>query len=121
MIRRIREWMFKNNYSSDTLFELLVNRTGRHLEKTLTRLDFHKGLASTEIGLGAPDVDALFNLLDINDDGVVDLREWKNRIYEDSVNPLQLFKMKLRVWDAPLDFNQFGEALRRLDPTLSEP
>lgn len=32
-----------------------------------------------------------------------------------------LFKMKLRVWDAPLDFHQFGDALRRLDPTLSEP
>lgn len=37
--------MFKNNFSSDTLFDLLIKRTGRHLEKTLTRVDFHKGMA----------------------------------------------------------------------------
>jgi hypothetical protein len=31
-----------------------------------------------------------------------------------------LFKMKLRIWDAPLDFPILCESLRRLDPTLSE-
>ncbi len=29
--------------------------------------------------------------------------------------------MKLRIWDAPLDYSQFGEVMRRLDPTLSDP
>ena len=74
------------------MFEFFLRRTGRHLEKTLTRLDFHRALNETEINLGAPDIDALFNLLDINEDGLLDLREWKNRIYEDSVNPLQLLR-----------------------------
>lgn len=63
--------------------------------------------------------------------------EWKTRIYEDSLNPLQmlreiinnnrltaddlLFKMHVRLWDNPLDFPKLTEALRKLDPTLSEP
>lgn len=32
-----------------------------------------------------------------------------------------LFKMQLRIWDAPLDFPKLAESLRKLDPTLSEP
>ena len=31
-----------------------------------------------------------------------------------------LFKMKLRIWDEPMDFPRLCESLRRLDPTLSE-
>jgi len=85
----------------------------------------------------APEIDALFKLLDINNDGDLDIEEWKTRIYEDSLNPLQmlrdivqrnkitsddlLFRMQLRIWDEPLDFPRLCEALRRLDPTLSEP
>jgi Ca2+-binding EF-hand superfamily protein len=85
----------------------------------------------------APEIDALFSLLDLNEDGELDLDEWKSRIYEDSSNPLQmlrevvisnrltsddlLFKMQLRIWDNALDFPQLVSALRKLDPTLSEP
>ena len=29
--------------------------------------------------------------------------------------------MQLRIWDEPLEFTRLCEALRRLDPTLSEP
>lgn len=29
--------------------------------------------------------------------------------------------MQLRIWDEPLEFPRLCEALRRLDPTLSEP
>lgn len=84
----------------------------------------------------APEIDGLFRLLDVNEDDVLDIEEWKSRIYEDSLNPLQmlreviatnritaddlLFRMKLRIWDEPLDFPRLCEALRRLDPTLSE-
>jgi hypothetical protein len=39
-----------------------------------------------------------------------------NRITSDDL----LFKMKLRIWDPALDFPQFVDALRKLDPTLSE-
>jgi hypothetical protein len=31
-----------------------------------------------------------------------------------------LFRMQLRAWDSALDFPRLCEALRRLDPTLSE-
>jgi hypothetical protein len=70
----------------------------------------------------APEIDALFSLLDLKEDGDLDLDEWRSRIYEDSSNPLQmlrevvianrltsddlLFKMQLRIWDPALDFPQ---------------
>jgi hypothetical protein len=40
-----------------------------------------------------------------------------NKITSDDL----LFRMQMRIWDAPLDFPRLCEALRRLDPTLSEP
>ena len=39
-----------------------------------------------------------------------------NRLTPDDI----LFKMQLRIWDAPLDFGKLCEGLRKLDPTLSE-
>lgn len=85
----------------------------------------------------APEIDALFDMLDTKKDGALDVEEWKSRIYEDSLNPLQmlreviiknnitpddvLFKTQLRIWDEPLDFSGLCVSLRRLDPTLSEP
>lgn len=94
-------------------------------------------MISLDFRFTAPEIDGLFRLLDINQDGDLDVEEWRSRIYEDSLNPLQmlreviqinritsddlLFKMKLRHWDEPLDFPKLCEALRRLDATLSEP
>lgn len=114
--------------------------TGRYLQKKLTRVDFHKALNhESELGskFSAPEIDGLFALLDMNQDGELDVDEWKTRIYEDSLNPIQmlreiiaqnrftaddlLFKMHIRLWDNSLDFPKLSEALRRLDPTLSEP
>jgi len=31
-----------------------------------------------------------------------------------------LFRMNLRVWDSPLEYNRFVDCLRKLDPSLSE-
>mmetsp|Transcript_23065 Transcript_23065/g.22459 ORF Transcript_23065/g.22459 Transcript_23065/m.22459 type:complete len:459 (+) Transcript_23065:1720-3096(+) len=130
--------MIKNGHSSETAFEHLLNATSNTLSKKLARLDFHKALKGVPelSAFSAPEIDALFNLLDLNQDDQLDLEEWKTRIYEDSLNPLQMlreivshnrltpddliFKMHLRYWDAPLDFPHLCEALRRLDPTLSE-
>jgi hypothetical protein len=36
----------------------------------------------------AVEIDGLFIALDLNEDGELDLDEWKSRIYEDSSNPL---------------------------------
>ena len=90
-----------------------------------------------EFRFSAPEIDSLFSLLDTNEDGELDVDEWKSRIYEDSNNPLQslrevvssnkistddlLFKMQLRIWDPPLDFPKLCEALRKLDSSMSEP
>ena len=32
-----------------------------------------------------------------------------------------LFRMKLRMWDEPLDGKKLSDSIRRLDPTLSDP
>ncbi len=107
------------------------------MEKTLTRIDLHRSFTMVGIEFSAPEIDALFNLLDLNSDGVIDLDEWKSRVYEDNVNPLQLIrevvnangltsddllhKMDIRIWDDPMDYKKFVMAMRRLDPTLSDP
>ena len=41
-IRCLREWMFKNGYSSETSWELLTRLVNKQLERTLTRAEFHK-------------------------------------------------------------------------------
>jgi hypothetical protein len=129
--------MYKNNMASENVFDLFCKTTGKTLQKKLTRLDFHKAISATELRMSAPEIDALFGVLDTKEDGELDIEEWKSRIYEDTTNPLQmlrevvasnnlspddlLFKMKLRIWDPSLDFPKLCESLRRLDPTLSEP
>jgi Ca2+-binding EF-hand superfamily protein len=136
-VRNIREWMFKNNLSSETTFEMFLKHCGKVVQKKLTRVDFHKALHMCNLHFSAPEIDGLFYLLDLNQDGELDLDEWRSRIYEDCMNPLQmlrevvannkltsddlLFKMQLRIWDGPLDFPKLCDCLRRLDPTLSEP
>lgn len=130
--------MIGNGYASETAFELFCKSTGKILQKRLSRLDFHKALNNVvELSkFSAPEIDSLFNLLDMNQDGELDIDEWKTRIYEDSMNPLQMlreivssnnltpddliFKMHLRYWDPALDFPKMCDALRKLDPTLSE-
>jgi hypothetical protein len=138
-IRRIRDWMIKNNLSSETAFELLLKITNNIIKRKLSRIDFHKAINNeSELGskFSAPEIDALFNVLDANKDEELDIDEWRLKIYEDVNNPLQMlreivsshkltpddliFKMHLRYWDAPLDFPSLCTALRRLDPTLSE-
>lgn len=138
IIRRIRDWMFKTGYSSETSFELFLQRVDKIIQRKLSRVDFHRALNSVEElrGFTAPEIDGLFKLLDTNQDGYIEVEEWRSRIYEDSQNPLQmlreivqnnritsddlLFKMHLRIWDEPLDFPKLCEAVRKLDPTLSE-
>ena len=91
VIRKIREWMVKNNLSSETAFDKFLKVTGKVIEKKLTRIDFHKAInANSELSgkFSAPEIDALFVLLDENKDGELDMDEWKGAIYEDQMNPL---------------------------------
>lgn len=131
--------MFKTGYSSETSFELFLRKVDKIIQKKLSRVDFHKAINSVEElrGFTAPEIDGLFKLLDSNRDGYLEIEEWASRIYEDSQNPLQmlrevvqnnritsddlLFKMHLRIWDQPLEFQRLCEAIRKLDPSISEP
>lgn len=43
-VRNVREWMFKNNLSSETTFEMFLKHAGKVVQKKLNRVDFHKAL-----------------------------------------------------------------------------
>jgi Ca2+-binding EF-hand superfamily protein len=80
--------MLKNGMSSETAFELMLTKTNKVIQKKLSRVDFHKALADLDLKFSAPEVDNLFKVLDVNNDGEIDLEEWLGRVYCDSSNPL---------------------------------
>lgn len=43
--RAIREWMFKNQLSSETAFEALLTKADKLIQKRLTRVDLHSAFA----------------------------------------------------------------------------
>jgi Ca2+-binding EF-hand superfamily protein len=72
--------MIKNNLSSETAFELLLKNTNNIIKRKLSRIDFHKAINNdSELGtkFSAPEIDALFNLLDANKDGELDIDKWR--------------------------------------------
>jgi Ca2+-binding EF-hand superfamily protein len=136
VIRRVREWMFRNRLSSEMAFESLCRASGRFSERTMPRASFHEGFQHYEISLSAAQIDALFSSLSGGKTEEISLSHWQSRIYEDGDNPLQamretvtanrlsqddlMFTMKLRVWDDPLDGHKFLTAIRLLDATVSD-
>lgn len=42
VIRKVREWMFRNRLSSEMAFESLCRASGRHSDRTLPRASFHQ-------------------------------------------------------------------------------
>lgn len=76
IIRSIREWMFKNGFSSEIAFEHLLRKTNKIIAKTLSRVDFHKALSLYGLKFSAPEIDALFTLIDFKKDDEIDLEEW---------------------------------------------
>lgn len=44
VIRKVREWMFRNKLSSEIAFDGLCRSAGRYVEKSLTRPQFHKAM-----------------------------------------------------------------------------
>ena len=76
--------MYKNDLSSETIFELFLKKADKLAKKTLTRVDFHKVLNDCGFRFSAPEIDGFFNILDYKNDGELDFDEWKSRIYEDT-------------------------------------
>jgi Ca2+-binding EF-hand superfamily protein len=128
--KKIRDWMYQNGITSEQAFEAISGTKDSfnldHFEKNMKRL----------FNLASPEIESIFIAIDENKDGLIDRDEWLNKIYEDCNNPLQLlrevvnehdlstddllFKMRLRIWDEPLDFPKFAQSLRLLDNSLTD-
>ena len=127
--------MFQRQYASQGAFERLMRSVDRLAQKTFRRVDFHKAMITNQVCLTAPEIDFLFDLLGQNGE-LVTLDHWLAKIFDDSLNPIQLirelvfaeqmdatdvlFQMKLKVWDEPMDFSRFSLAIRCLDQSFSD-
>ena len=129
-LRIIRDWMYKNGLTSDQAFD--------NLAKNKDKMNLKQFEEATQrlFDFTSPEVEALFEVIDQNKDGLIDVDEWLETVYEDSSNPLQLlreiinsngldeddllFKMNIRIWDDPLDYPKFTKALKNLDSSLTD-
>ena len=93
----------------------------------MRRVDLHKALVKNQVGLTAPEIDFLFDVLTgttrSSNWAELRLEHWVSRIFDDALNPLQLvrelahaenldahdllFQMKLKAWDEPLTMARF--------------
>ena len=129
-LRYIRDWMYKSGLTSDQAYDEIANK-----RKSLNIEEFDTEMKK-KFKMTSPEIEAIFVAIDENGDGLIDRTEWCGKIYEDTQNPLQLFrevinqnhlssddllfKMNLRIWDDPLDFPKFCKALRILDSSLTD-
>jgi hypothetical protein len=58
----------------------------------MRRVDFHKAIILNRIGLNAPEIDFLFDILTEGQEVNINLDHWSSKIYDDVVNPLQLIR-----------------------------
>ena len=93
-------------------------------------------MAKNQVGLTAPEIDFLFDLLTSQQGTELKLEHWTSKIFDDALNPLQLlrelvqaenvdaddllFQLKLKAWDEPLAFDRFKKSVSRLDPSFSD-
>ena len=76
VIRKVREWMFKNKLSSEIAFDSLCRSAGRFVEKSLTRPQFHKAMVANEVGLSAVQIDTLYANMTSDATSPMCLRDW---------------------------------------------
>jgi len=63
VIRKVREWMFIKQYSTSCAFERLLRTADRLVQKTMRRPDLHVASVMNGVGLTAPEIDFLFDIL----------------------------------------------------------
>lgn len=63
IIRKVREWMFIKQYSTSCAFERLLRTSDCLVRKTLRRPDLHVACIKNGVGLSAPEIDFLFDIL----------------------------------------------------------
>jgi hypothetical protein len=94
--------MFNRQYPSNGAFERLVRSVDRLEENNLRRVDLHKGMINSQVGLTAPEIDFLFDLLAGHSQELT-IDHWLAKIYDDVHNPLQLIREVIQSLDLNID------------------
>lgn len=76
VVRTVREWMFQNKLSSEMAFDALCRASGRFVQRSLTRAQFHRSIVACDVGLSAAETDAFFALLTEEAGGELTLKMW---------------------------------------------
>ncbi|CAG9314254.1 unnamed protein product [Blepharisma stoltei] len=128
-IKILKNWLRDEKLTTEQGFEYLLRITGAN--KTLNFDQFVIGL--TEFNFSQYELYLLFREIDSKQDGVIDLTEWMNKIYESSgpyqslrdivlENNLQtddlLIKMDLKD-KQNIGLAEFASILQKMDPTLT--
>lgn len=92
IIQKVREWMFQRQYNTKIAFDRLCRCVDRFQHQSLRRVDFHKSFIFNKVGLSAPEIDLLYDILMENQEGDVTIDQWSGKIYDDVTNPLQLIR-----------------------------
>ena len=77
--RILREWLRRDKLTSEQGFSQLLSVSGA--SEVLTRSQFQS--AMSQFHLNSYDCEILFQALDTKNDGVVDIGEWCNKVYEE--------------------------------------
>jgi hypothetical protein len=80
VLRLLREWMFKNNLSSEQTYDTFCKVVK---QKCLDRVSLHKACKYLSVGLQAAQVDGLYTMLASEANGELTLNMWLSRVYQD--------------------------------------
>mmetsp|Transcript_28903 Transcript_28903/g.27805 ORF Transcript_28903/g.27805 Transcript_28903/m.27805 type:complete len:184 (+) Transcript_28903:1666-2217(+) len=134
-LKKIREWMVKRQLNSKLAFDQILKFNKSIYTEHFGQEQFREAMKKEGLPFTLTQLDFLFKALDRNNDGLVDWDEWNAKVFDDFRNPLQLLreivfaneisgeellqKMRLKVYDDPLDYPTFQRSLRTLDPSLN--
>lgn len=69
----------------------MIRSVDRLAAKNFRRIDFHQALITNKVGLSAPEIDFLFDLMGQGSELIV-MDNWLSKIFDDALNPLQLIR-----------------------------
>ncbi|CAG9315143.1 unnamed protein product [Blepharisma stoltei] len=128
-LRKIKNWLRSSKMTAEQGFQHLkmVSEASKSINKDQWRR------AMEEFNFVSSDADILFKNFDSNNDSVIDINEWRNKIYEEA-GPLQalrntIISHKIKPEDILIKINAQGrqrlsiqemaQALQRIDPSLT--
>ena len=82
--RQIKSWFAVNKIGSDQAFEkMLAYRLSNDGQRIIRRVDFRNAMKSENFGFTAPQIDLIFELIDIEGRGYIDAPMWNERFCAD--------------------------------------